>query len=102
MRRSRHKLEVSTFPFLAVLLCAMGSLIFLLMVMDKRAKIVAQHKIEEKRQEEAEARKSALAMRDAKREAERQADSDSKLAQLSQLAQLARLKAERQAEWDRE
>ena len=37
MRRRRHKLEVSTFPFLAVLLCAMGSLILLLLVIDRRA-----------------------------------------------------------------
>lgn len=36
--RKRKKLEVSTFPFLAVLLCTMGSLILLLLVMDKKAK----------------------------------------------------------------
>ncbi len=42
MRRRRHKLEVSTFPFLAVLLCAMGSLILLLLVIDRRAKAVAR------------------------------------------------------------
>ena len=41
MRRQRQKLQVSTFPFLAVLLAAMGSLILLLLVMDRRAKIVA-------------------------------------------------------------
>jgi hypothetical protein len=44
MRRPRHKLQVSTFPFLAVLLGAMGSLIFLLLVMDRRAKLVALNK----------------------------------------------------------
>lgn len=44
MRRRRHKLEVSTFPFLAVLLCAMGSLILLLLVIDRRAKAVARAK----------------------------------------------------------
>jgi hypothetical protein len=44
MARARRKLEVDTFPFLAVLLCAMGSLILLLMVMDRRAKIVSQNK----------------------------------------------------------
>jgi hypothetical protein len=44
MRRSRHKLQVSTFPFLAVLLCAMGALILLLLVMDRRGKLVAQSK----------------------------------------------------------
>ncbi|MFO0863651.1 MAG: hypothetical protein U0744_03150 [Gemmataceae bacterium] len=42
--RRRHKLEVSTFPFLAVLLCAMGSLILLLLIMDRRAKIAARAK----------------------------------------------------------
>ena len=31
-RRRRHHLQVTTFPFMAVLLCAMGSLIFLLLV----------------------------------------------------------------------
>jgi len=44
MRRSRHKLQVSTFPFLAVLLGAMGALILLLLVMDRRSKIVARNK----------------------------------------------------------
>ena len=44
MRRPRHKLQVSTFPFLAVLLGAMGALILLLLVMDRRAKIVARNK----------------------------------------------------------
>lgn len=43
MRRPRSKLEVSTFPFLAVLLCAMGALLLLLFIMDRRAKIAAQH-----------------------------------------------------------
>lgn len=44
MRRPRHKLQVSTFPFLAVLLAAMGALILLLLVMDRRAHIVARNK----------------------------------------------------------
>lgn len=44
MKRRRHKLEVSTFPFLAVLLCAMGSLILLLLVIDRRARAVATAK----------------------------------------------------------
>src|SRR5947209_940719 len=42
MRRPRHKLQVSTFPFLAVLLGAMGALILLLLVMDRRSKLVAR------------------------------------------------------------
>jgi hypothetical protein len=44
MRRPRRKLEVNTFPFLAVLLCAMGSFILLLMIIDRRGKIAAQNK----------------------------------------------------------
>jgi hypothetical protein len=41
MRRRRQALQVSTFPFLAVLLCAMGALILLLLVIDRRAKMAA-------------------------------------------------------------
>jgi hypothetical protein len=44
MKRRRHSLQVSTFPFLAVLLCAMGSLILLLLVIDRRAKVVMRAK----------------------------------------------------------
>jgi hypothetical protein len=44
MRQRRQGLQVSTFPFLAVLLCAMGSLILLLLVIDRRAKVVARAK----------------------------------------------------------
>ena len=44
MRRRRKPLEVSTFPFLAVLLCAMGSLILVLLVMDRKAKMGARAK----------------------------------------------------------
>jgi hypothetical protein len=44
MRRRRQALQVSTFPFLAVLLCAMGALILLLLVIDRRAKAVARAK----------------------------------------------------------
>src|ERR1035438_9749641 len=47
MRRPRYKLQVSTFPFLAVLLCAMGSLLLFLFIMDRRAKIAAQHTTDE-------------------------------------------------------
>src|ERR1700675_1015032 len=64
VRRSRHKLEVSTFPFLAVLLCAMGALIFFLLVMDQRGKLVAQHKA-------AEAQAARLADRSKEDEARR-------------------------------
>ncbi len=49
MRRRPQRLQVTTFPFLAVLLCAMGSLILLLLVIDRRAKRVARHKALEAR-----------------------------------------------------
>jgi hypothetical protein len=44
MKRRGKPLEVSTFPFLAVLLCAMGSLILVLIVMDRKAKMAARAK----------------------------------------------------------
>jgi hypothetical protein len=44
MRHRRQGLQVNTFPFLAVLLCAMGSLILLLLVIDRRARVVARIK----------------------------------------------------------
>ncbi|MFL5241394.1 MAG: hypothetical protein ACJ8FY_04745 [Gemmataceae bacterium] len=44
MRRRRHVLQVSTSPFLAVLLCTMGSLLMLLLIIDRRAKIAARNK----------------------------------------------------------
>jgi len=60
MRRRRHVLQVSTFPFLAVLLCAMGSLILLLLVIDRRAKVVMRAKaLEAIRQMEKEEEKEA-------------------------------------------
>jgi hypothetical protein len=46
MSRPRHKLRPETFPFLAVLLCAMGSLILVLLVMDRRAKLAAKARVE--------------------------------------------------------
>jgi hypothetical protein len=46
MRGRRHKLQVSTFPFLAVLLCAMGSLILVLLVMDRKAHKLARARAE--------------------------------------------------------
>jgi hypothetical protein len=63
MRRRRSQLQVSTFPFLAVLLCAMGSLILLLLVIDRRAKVVMRAKalaavrqIEQEEEQQAAAR----------------------------------------------
>jgi hypothetical protein len=65
MRRRRHVLQVSTFPFLAVLLCTMGSLILLLLVIDKRAKAVARAKAV---QEYAERKKTTAEEEKAKQE----------------------------------
>src|SRR5262245_33450760 len=47
MRRRRSRLEVSTFPFLAVLLGAMGSLILVLLIMDRRSKLAARARVEQ-------------------------------------------------------
>ena len=66
MRRPRSKLQVSTFPFLAVLLCAMGSLLLLLFIMDRRAKIAARYRVSE----EMEARKSRTKAEEDARQAE--------------------------------
>ncbi len=64
MKRRRQLLQVSTFPFLAVLLCAMGSLILLLLVIDRRAKVVARSKaLEAVKQAVAEDEKAAAASR---------------------------------------
>ena len=48
MRRRRKHLEVSTFPFLAVLLCTMGSLILVLLAMDGKARKAALARSQEK------------------------------------------------------
>lgn len=72
MRRARVKLQVSTFPFLAVLLAAMGALIFLLLVIDRRAKLVARNKV----RETWEARQKEKADRDAERLAAWQREQD--------------------------
>jgi hypothetical protein len=83
MRRRRHQLQVSTFPFLAVLLCTMGSLILLLLVLDRRAKIVALRKAHEEAAQ-VQAERQRLAQQLAQRTAEEK-----------------RLAAERQVEWER-
>lgn len=76
--RRRRRLQVDTSPFLAVLLCAMGSLILVLLVMDRRARLAARQRseqtaasaLEERRREQAR----QLAEQKAKREeAQRQA-----------------------------
>src|ERR1700729_2969425 len=70
MRRPRHKLHVSTFPFLAVLLCAMGALILFLLVMDRRGKIVARRKAQEALETRRADRQAERELNDAARKAE--------------------------------
>src|SRR5207237_7305841 len=79
MRRPRHKLQVSTFPFLAVLLGAMGALILLLLVMDRRSKVVARNRALEAHAAQVAAERAArtkLADRTAEEVAARCADWD--------------------------
>lgn len=71
--RRRQRLQVDTFPFLAVLLCAMGALILLLLVLDRRAKIVAAHKARQALAQLQEEQQQAAAARLAEWERRRQA-----------------------------
>jgi hypothetical protein len=73
MRRRRQVLQVSTFPFLAVLLCAMGSLILLLLVIDRRARAVARAKAVQAASRVAEENTRVLAARKAEWERRRRA-----------------------------
>lgn len=102
MRRPRHKLQVSTFPFLAVLLGAMGALILLLLVMDRRSKIVARNRaFEAHKAEVAAAQDKAKKAFDHSAEAEeaRRAEWERKRAELHALLrdQEKKLKDERAA-----
>ena len=63
MRRRNH-LRVDTFPFLAVLLCAMGSLILILLVMDRRARVAAMAKGRDKAGQARQERDEAIAVRE--------------------------------------
>src|SRR5262245_1396333 len=73
MRRRRQGLQVSTFPFLAVLLCTMGSLILLLLVIDRRAKVEAQVKARLAAAQAAAENEKTAATRCAELESRRQA-----------------------------
>jgi hypothetical protein len=87
MRRPRHRLQVQTFPFLAVLLCTMGSLILLLLIIDRRAKAVARAKAEAAARQAAEAQAQAQAAQQAEWEAQRRRLHALLLAQDHELAQ---------------
>src|SRR6516164_8253119 len=90
MRRRRQVLQVSTFPFLAVLLCAMGSLILLLLVIDRRAKAVARAKALEAaaRMEKEEQRAASTRLAESeKQEQARRADMQNQKMQLEKQIQ---------------
>ncbi|HEY7158230.1 MAG TPA: hypothetical protein VH575_30035 [Gemmataceae bacterium] len=72
MRGRRHKLAVSTFPFLAVLLCAMGSLILILLVMDRKAHKAAQARAQREVVRLAEEAAQSAAARQAEMEQKKQ------------------------------
>jgi hypothetical protein len=72
MRGRRHKLAVSTFPFLAVLLCAMGSLILILLVMDRKAHKAAQARAQREAVRLAEEAAQSAAARQAELEQKKQ------------------------------
>src|SRR4051812_42850156 len=86
MRRPRSKLEVSTFPFLAVLLCVMGSLLLLLFIMDRRAKVAAQYRVTEELHARQQRTKAEEDARQAEWEAAKNALHQTLLAQQQQLA----------------
>src|SRR4051812_40963732 len=91
--RRRRQLEVSTFPFLAVLLCTMGSLILLLLVLDRRAKIVALNKAKndfELVKADADHRSELTKAENSRRQQER----------LQRQAEAERLAKEHRAEWE--
>src|SRR5215471_4999351 len=72
--RRRHQLRPDTFPFLAVLLCTMGSLILVLMVFDRKARVAARARAEaawRKSQEDEAERAALLAAEDEERCQER-------------------------------
>jgi hypothetical protein len=72
MRRRRHSLQVSTFPFLAVLLCTMGSLILVLLVMDRKSRQAALARAKREAARVAQQQAEAVAARRAEWERQQQ------------------------------
>lgn len=70
--RRRHQLKPDTFPFLAVLLCAMGSLILVLMELDRRARCAANARVEQAWHKTEQDKAELLAHLRTEHEAERQ------------------------------
>ncbi len=95
MRRPPHKVHVDTFPFLAVLLAAMGSLILLLFIIDRRGKIAARHKAHELAQLADKSRAEKIAQLEARQKAEWDKEHDAIQRQL--LQQSADLKSKKDA-----
>jgi hypothetical protein len=98
MRRRRQALQVSTFPFLAVLLCAMGALILLLLVIDRRAKIAARAKAAQAQQQLLAERARESEQRQAeiqRRRQEREEEARRQERQLAAKAKAARGEAEK-------
>lgn len=75
MRRRNH-LRPDTFPFLAVLLCAMGSLILVLLELDRRARSAAHSRAEQVWKDTQKEKVELLARLRAERLAEQQAHLD--------------------------
>lgn len=90
MRRPRSKLQVSMFPFLAVLLCVMGALLLLLFQMDRRGKIAAQHKVAAMKSERLARTKAEEDARKAEWERAKQALHQSLLTEQDQLQSQAK------------
>jgi hypothetical protein len=63
-KRAREALNPSLFPFLAVLLCTMGSLVLILMLVVSQARASANHEIAEKHEQTAELQAQVAAIRD--------------------------------------
>ena len=99
MRTRRHKLQVSTFPFLAVLLCAMGALLLVLLVMDRRAHYAARARAEQAvRRAAEEAAAAAAAQRSAAEDRRHEASAARQREQEAVHSRLAGTEAELQKE----
>lgn len=73
MRKQRHRLQVSTFPFLAVLLCAMGALILVLLAMDRRGRVAAREKAAAQAKAQQQSRHAQVVERDRAHQAKKAA-----------------------------
>src|SRR5438105_1020323 len=72
--RRRTQLRPDTFPFLAVLLCAMGSLILVLLELDRRARVAANSRAEQAWRQTQQQKAELLAHLKAERQAQRIAE----------------------------